>query len=232
VLPAPTAARPATPAQPSVAARPTAPPPAARSAASPNSAAPAPREPRRGFYLRAALGAGYREDALTRTTSSLLSESSTDYSIDGLGLSLDLGVGWGVLPGFALGGALMLDFTGSPTLTQGPTTSSLASANLTTVGPFIDWYPIRKTLGWHIHSGFGLGIFRYKNEPSNSAGIEGTALGASFMLGTGYEFNLSRSVALGVEVRLLAGTYYDAVDTWTTSHGLVTPSVLATFTWF
>jgi hypothetical protein len=234
--PAPTAAapvRPAPPPQPAVSVRPVpqqAPVPAPAPVAAKT---PKLREPRRGFYLRGSIGAGYRADGLTRTTSSgLFDQTSVDYTIDGLGLALDLGIGWGVLPGFAVGGAMFLDWTNSPTLATGSTSSSLSSANLTTIGPFVDWYPIRKTLGWHILGGFGLAVYRYKNEASNNAGIDGTAVGASFLLGTGYEFNLSTSFALGIELRFVGAVLGEAVDSQSTSHGILSPSVLASFTWF
>lgn len=229
--PAPSAPTRGTPLQPSAAP--------AKSHASPTSlAAPAPtpakpRDPRRGFYLHAALGAGYRADAISQTTDEgLLGQSTSDYASTGYGLALDLGVGWGVLPGFVVGGGLFLDWTSAPTLSEeGADDTQLSATNLTTVGPFIDWYPVRKTLGWHILSGFGIGVLRYKDKPNNQD-FTGTAYGISFLVGTGYDFNLGATTALGIELRLMGAALAESVDMETTSHGMFSPSLLASFTWF
>lgn len=213
----------------------------AATAAAPRQPLPTPptiakpaKEPRRGFILRAAIGLGPRSDTISRTTqSTLLDPTTVEYSASGWGLALDLGVGWGVLPGFAVGGGLFLDWAASPTLKQdGGGETELASARLTTVGPFVDWYPVRKTLGWYILGSFGLAVLSYKNTANNPNGIDGDAYGFGVTLGTGYEFNLSTSIGLGVELRFLTAVLGEAVSDQTTSHVLTSPSLLASFTWF
>jgi tetratricopeptide (TPR) repeat protein len=215
------------PAQPSATRQPPLPTP-------PKLATTRPREPRRGFLLRAAIGVGQRGDAISRTTqgSLFVPGSTTEYSTTGWGLALDLGVGWGVLPGFAIGGGLFLDWASSPTLLQNGSESQLAAARLTTIGPFLDWYPVRKTLGWYILGGFGLAVLAYKNAANNSNGISGDGYGIGVLLGTGYEFNLSTSVGLGIELRFMTAILGEAVSGQATSHLLTAPSLLASFTWF
>lgn len=235
--PAPAAAaRAAAPPQPQAPA-PATPAAKAEPVTSPKPAtAPRQKEPRRGFYLRAAIGAGYRGDAISRTIDDGAFSETFDLGIDGYGLALDLGFGWGVLPGFAIGGGLFLDFASAPSVSEdlgdGSTYEwTLSSANLATIGPFIDWYPVRKTLGWHILGGFGAGILRY-HDKSNSEDFNGSAYGISILVGTGYEFNLGTTTALGVEVRFTGAALTEDVAAETTSHGFLSPSLLMSFTWF
>jgi hypothetical protein len=187
------------------------------------------------LLLRAAVGVGLRNDAISRTSEGTLltSGTTTDYSTSAVGLTLDLGIGWGVLPRFAIGGGLFLDWASSPSLTQnGVPDSKLASSRLTTVGPFLDWYPVRKTLGWYILSSFGLALLSYKNAPNNPYGIQGDGYGFGALLGTGYELNLSRSVGLGIELRFMTAILGEAVSGQATSHVITAPSLLASVTWF
>lgn len=188
------------------------------------------REPRRGLLVRAAIGVGYRYDAIS---SSVAGGTSVNGSTSGFGLALDLGVGWGVLPGFAIGGGLFLDWASSPTLAvDGGGELELSSSRLTTIGPFVDWYPVRKTLGLYVLGGFGLSVLAYKNAAQGSDRIAGDAYGIGFTLGSGYDWNLSRTLALGVELRFMTAILGEAVENETTSHVVTAPSLLATFTWF
>lgn len=189
---------------------------------------PKRKEPRRGFFLHAALGVGYRGDAISSSDDA--SGDAVDYQMNGFGLALDLGVGWGVLPGFAIGGGILLDWASSPTVSrEDGAEAQLSSAQLTTIGPFVDWYPVRKTLGWFIQGGFGLAVLSYKSDAGSSSG---DAYGFSLHLGTGYEWNLSPSLGLGVELRFLTSVLGEAVSGETTSHVLTAPSLLASLTWF
>jgi len=192
-----------------------------------------PREPRRGFLLRAAIGVGYRGDAITASGVIDGIPETLEARTSGFGLALDLGVGWGVLPGFAIGGAVFLDWASSPTLTVEPDgEAAMSFARLTTIGPFIDWYPVRKTLGLYILGGFGLSVLAYKSGPGFIRPFDGDAYGFGFTLGTGYEFNLSRTTGLGIELRFLTAILGEAVENETTSHVITAPSLLASFTWF
>ena len=229
----------AAPVRPAPPARAPSPQPAPSPLASPKplpappTISPAPREPRRGFLLRAALGVGYRADSLSQSSTANGWEISSEASTSGFGLALDLGVGWGVAPGFAIGGGVFLDWASSPTFEiDGGPELDLASSRLTTIGPFLDWYPVRKTLGWYILGGFGLSVLAYKSPASSPTPIEGDAYGFGFVLGTGYDFSISRTVGLGVELRFATAILGEAVDNVTTSHLITAPSLLASLTWF
>lgn len=234
--PAPAAAPPT---RPAVSSQPSS--TAAAAGASRQPAAPASRakperarEPRRGFFLRAAIGGGYRSDSIEQTVNTGFLESETyKFELDGYGLSLDVALGWSVVPGLVIGAGLFLDHVGSPSLVEdGTYETKLASANLTSLGPIVAWYPVRKTLGWHILAGFGGAVLGYKNTSDNEDGIDGTAFGISFVLGTGYELNLSATTAIGVELRFLGAALGELVSDETTSHGVTSPSLLISFTWF
>jgi hypothetical protein len=227
------------PARPAPTPRPAqpAPPPAAFAKPQPLPTPPEitkpPREPRRGFLLRAAIGVGYRGDAISSSGTVNGVNVTADASTSGFGLALDLGVGWGVLPGFAIGGGVFLDWASSPTLAvDGGDELELSSSRLTTIGPFIDWYPVRKTLGLYILGGFGLSVLAYKTAADNAVQLEGDAYGFGFTLGAGYDFSLSRTVGLGVELRFMTAILGEAVANEATSHVITAPSLLASFTWF
>jgi hypothetical protein len=190
-----------------------------------------PREPRRGFLLRAAIGVGYRSDAIN--TSNTFDGIELTGSTNGFGLALDLGIGWGVLPGFAIGGGVFMDWASSPTLAaDGGGETKLSFSRLTTIGPFIDWYPVRKTLGLYILGAFGLSVLAYKSAAEGMEAFEGDAYGFGFTLGTGYDFSLSRTVGLGIELRFMTAILGEAVANETTSHVITAPSLLASLTWF
>jgi|GEM_PF-3595573 len=192
-----------------------------------------PREPRRGFLLRAAIGVGYRSDAINTSATIDGVNVTAEGSTSGFGLALDLGIGWGVLPGFAIGGGVFTDWASSPTLAaDGGGETKLSFSRLTTIGPFIDWYPIRKTLGLYILGGFGLSVLAYKSAAEGSEAFEGDAYGFGFTLGTGYDFSLSRTVGLGIELRFMTAILGEAVANETTSHVITAPSLLASLTWF
>ena len=192
-----------------------------------------PREPRRGFLLRAAIGVGYRGDAISTSGTINGVEVTIDGSTSGFGLALDLGVGWGVLPGFAIGGGVFLDWASSPVATDANgAETELSFSRLTTIGPFIDWYPVRKTLGLYVLGGFGLSVLATRSAEQGSLGVEGEAYGFGFTLGTGYDFSISRTIGLGIELRFMTAVLGEGGASQTTSHVITAPSLLASFTWF
>jgi hypothetical protein len=115
---------------------------------------------------------------------------------------------------------------------EGGGESKLSFSRLTMVGPFVDWYPVRKTLGWYILGSFGLAVLSYKNAADNPNGIDGEAYGFGITLGTGYEASLSTSVGLGVELRFMTAVCAGTVGEETTSHVIASPSLLGSLTWF
>lgn len=184
--------------------------------------APAPppprrREPRQGFYLRVALGVGYRVDGI--------SDNVFSANIHGFGPSLDIAAGYAVLPGFVVGGGLFMDWIVGPTLSVGEDgETDLASALLTSFGPFIDWYINRATSGWHVQGSINIGVLSL----GRSAALGRSASGIGLWLGGGYEWQISGPWAVGVMARLSISGLTDD----TASHGFVSPSLLATLSWF
>jgi hypothetical protein len=171
---------------------------------------------RQGMYLRGAAGAGLRSDGV----------SDNDYSasIVGFGLALDLAWGYAVLPGFVVGGALYLDFAGRATLSANQQSHTLP-ANLTSIGPFADWYLSRESNGWHIQGALTLSILSLGTAPGLSSR---SATGIGLVVGGGYEWPIAGDWSVGVLARLtLAGLTAD-----TASHGYLAPSLLATVSWF
>jgi hypothetical protein len=156
---------------------------------------------REGFYFRSALGLGLRTDSR--------SGNDPDESISGFGFAGDLAAGYGVLPGFVVGGALFLDWT-SP-------------ANLTMFGAYVDWYIKRETAGWHIEGAVTVASLSVRGELRRSS-----PSGIGLVLGGGYEWPIAGDWAIGVLGRLtIAGLTDD-----TNSHGFIAPSILASVTWF
>jgi hypothetical protein len=156
---------------------------------------------REGFYFRGALGFGLRTDSR--------SGDDPDQSVSGFGFAGDLAAGYGVLPGFVVGGALFLDWT-SP-------------ANLTQFGVFVDWYLNRETAGWHIEGALSVASLSVRGELRRNS-----PSGLGLVLGGGYEWPIAGDWSIGVLGRLtLAGLTDD-----TNSHGFIAPSILASVTWF
>ena len=184
------------------------------------------REPRRGLYLRAALGLGPRSDSFSDSSLNI------EGDLSGWGPALDIAAGWGVLPGFVVGGGLFLDWISSPSfsLSRNNTTveGSLTHARLTSFGPFVDWYLKRQTLGLHVQGGFGVGLLSVQGEGSNSARVAGSASGITFFLGAGYEWRIAGAFAVGALLRATGAVLGNDTE----AHGLFSPSLLVSFTWF
>jgi hypothetical protein len=168
---------------------------------------------RRGLYLRAALGFGFRSDSITG--------DDAPKSFFGWGFAFDLAAGYAVLPGFVVGGMFLFDGTMRPKLSND---EQYTHANVYTVGPFVDWYPKRESLGWHIQGGLGIGVMGY----ARTGGDTGSPSGLNIVLGTGYEWPVTDALALGVLLRFTAAFLAEDTD----SHGFVSPSLAMSATWF
>lgn len=183
------------------------------------------REPRRGLYLRAALGLGPRIDSYHDDF------DDSENSLSGWGAALDIAAGWAVLPGFVVGGGLFLDWASSPTykITIGDASeeTTFSHARLTSIGPFVDWYPKRATLGLHVEGGLGLGLLGYRGDLGNDH-ISRSASGFTFFLGGGYEWRIAGAFAIGALLRLTGAVLANDTET----HGMFSPSLLVSFTWF
>jgi hypothetical protein len=172
---------------------------------------------RRGVYARGAIGLGLRSDGV--------SDHDVDDSIVGFGLALDLACGYAVLPGFVVGGTLYLDFASRATLSDKGQSYTVA-ANLTSIGPFADWYFNHETNGWHVQGALTLSILSLGSAPPL---MSRSATGIGLVLGGGYEWAIAGDWSVGILARLtLAGLTADP----TASHGFLAPSLLASVSWF
>jgi hypothetical protein len=181
---------------------------------------PAPPPPnghpeRQGFYLRGALGFGLRHDGISGDATG---------SLTGAGLSLDLAAGYAILPGFVLGGGVFFDGTSSPSIDGVKNAGGVGSANLTTIGPFVDFYPRRETQGIHLQGVLGVSVLSFGGPNGSDISPSGIAT----LLGAGYEWPIAGDVSVGVLGRLsLALLSKDSV-----SHAFASPSLLASISWF
>ena len=196
----------------STTSEPAPPPPAAPS----KSAGPA----RSGLYFRAALGLAYLGDSI--------SDNNVDASISGGGTMGNIAVGYAVLPGFVVAGALYHEWAPKPTLSLETRDFDLSSANLWMFGVQADWYINPKTMGWHIEGALSVAWLTLKGEGITSVLERTGPSGIGLVLGGGYEWGIAGDWSFGVLGRLaLAGLTSD-----TTSHGVYSPSILASLSWF
>jgi hypothetical protein len=189
------------------------------SAQTPAAEATGPRPTRDGFYLRVGLGLGLRRDGVS---------GGTDGTLMGLGFAGEFAVGWTVLPGFVVGGALYSDLASSPTFkADNGTEADLGSAHLTMLGAMADWYVQPNLSGFHVQGAltFAVVAVDYKNA-GVSVGRDASGIGA--ILGVGYEWPIAAEWGLGVLGRLSLASLSDDQR----SHGVFAPSALATLTWY
>ncbi len=179
---------------------------------------------RRGYYFRGALGLGVRHDAVSST--------ADKWSISGAGAALDLAAGISLMPGFTVGGGLFLEWTSRPTLGQaGQKDITLSTANLTMLGPMVDWYLNPESDGWHLQGALNLAMLNIARgnlaTSSNTLGLN-TATGFALVLGGGYEWPVQQDWAIGVLGRMT----FAGVSDSSISHGFFALSVLGTVTWY
>jgi hypothetical protein len=213
--PPPEAAQP----EPDPAAAPPQPTAADAAATPPAQEATGPRPTRDGFYLRVGLGLGLRRDGVS---------GGTDGTVMGIGFAGEFAVGWTVLPGFVVGGALYSDLASSPTFkADNGGEADLGAAHLTMLGAMADWYVQPKLSGFHFQAAltFAVVAIDYKNA-GFSVGRDASGVGA--ILGVGYEWAIAAEWGLGALGRLSLASLSDDQR----SHGVFAPSALATLTWY
>jgi hypothetical protein len=151
-----------------------------------------------GFYFRLGLGVGYFAGSL---------DTSPKATISGAQLALDLAFGGTPVPGLVIGGGIYGSAAGAQWESAG-VTANIGSAALSTVGPFVDWYPNPKD-GWHLTGMFGLSRFVFT--PDNGGSSATSTVGGAAMIGGGYEFWIGREWSLGFIARLqyAAATLHD-----------------------
>jgi hypothetical protein len=151
-----------------------------------------------GFYLRTSLGLGPG-----KATENM---GPDQYKWSGTGIMLDVMIGGSPVPGFVLGGALVLHEIANPSLTyNGQSLGTLGGAgtdvslDLTTFGLFAAIYPI-PTSGFNLHALVGYSEFSLSIGGSSTS--VGNPSGVSFMGGLGYDFWISDNWSIGPDFRI------------------------------
>jgi len=201
----------------------------ARPSPSPPTVAPVaarpPRSWRRGLLLRAAGGLGIRSDSI--------SKGELKANLVGVGFSLDLQAGYAVASGLVVGGGVFCDWSSANRISgdKVPSDAHVDHATLVTLGPFVDWYPKRQSLGLHVEVGLGAGFLseqRQYTDKGTRIVAHTNAAGISLFVGAGYEWFLGHGLAAGALLRLMGASVTDSGE----SHAVFTPTLLASLTWF
>ena len=139
--------------------------------------------------------------------SSTASATGTDATLTSSTLASQLAVGYGIIHGLAVGGALFFEWGASPKV-EG---TEIDSANLIMLGPFVDWYIEPDSDGWHLQGALALAWLN-KTDPTAMSGADDPS-GLAVLLGGGYEWRLDDDWGLGVLGRLtIAGLRDDVFD--------------------
>lgn len=186
-------------------------------------AVPAPRSKngqpvRTGLYVRLAIGFGLLQDSIA--------DSATADSLSSVTTAAHLAVGYDLSDGIVLGGGLIFEWGIAPSASNGSSSKSIRTANLTLFTAFIDYYLQPRENGWHLLGGLGVGSLSLSD---TTGSVEPTAATAGgLILGGGYEWPLDSEWALGVLGRLtLARAGQD-----TATHGIGVLSVAFTGAWY
>jgi hypothetical protein len=141
-----------------------------------------------GFYFRLGLGGAYFGGSV---------DTAQKTSVTGGHIAIDLAFGGTPVPGLVIGGGIY-GSGGGASWESGGTTTKIDSSTLSTLGPFIDWYPNPKD-GWHLTGMIGFSRFLFSQ--NNVVDVTST-VGGAVMVGGGYEFWIGREWSLGILGRL------------------------------
>ncbi|MFZ5894094.1 MAG: hypothetical protein ACOY0T_23740 [Myxococcota bacterium] len=147
-----------------------------------------------GFYLRLTPGIAY---GATRVQTDRVSQP--DVKLSGLGLSLDLWVGWALSSGLVLGPALSYwsSNDGDPAVAGG---ADSGSSSNTLIGAFVDAYPNARR-GEHFGGALALGgVSASLSGRPDVKDYQGGGIG--FLVFGGYDFWIGRSWSLGGLLKL------------------------------
>ena len=171
------------------------------------------------FYLQATTGFGY----LTTSNSDL----GRDQSVSGMTWSTSLQLGTSLMPGLALGGGFLVDYSFSPTTKWNGVevaNSPIASQYALGIGPFVDYYP-NPTGGLHFQGMVGWG--RLNSNGNGDVSIDSPS-GLMFLVGGGHDWWIADQWSVGVLGRIaIAPMWYEGV-----SYVTIAPAVLATVTYY
>jgi opacity protein-like surface antigen len=177
-----------------------------------------------GFYLRMGIGVGYLWNKMT-------APNSSDYTVRGTVLPLELLIGGSAIPGLALGGGLWINpgiqFRGNGPSSLAGGLDSKYDLMFVHIGPFVDYY-FDPTQGLHVLAAVGLGGFNL----TSKSGIYNDVSASGFALtgGIGQEFWISNQWSVGILGRITYASLEDSSEGVITTHRVITPAILATFT--
>jgi hypothetical protein len=181
-----------------------------------------------GFYLRLSIGVGYLWNRVEGTN------NSEKFTIRGSILPLEVLLGGTALPGLVIGGGLWLN----PGLqfkyeTDNGTTDleddySLMFAQF---GPFVDYYPDPKQ-GLHFLGAATITNFTLNRRDTfeTTTGADREANGFAFTVGVGQEFWIGKQWSAGILGKFTYATLSRSEAGLSYDHEILTPAVLATFT--
>lgn len=180
---------------------------------------PSAGQPKRtGWYLRLAAGLGLLSDPI--------SGGGFNSTLSSVTLAGEIALGYDVDQGVVVGGGLFFDWSLSPSLHTGSSSTDINSANLSMLAAFVDYYLAPRKDGWHLLGALGLASLSL-SDPSAMIGNR-TAGGIALIAGGGYEWPLEQEWALGVLGRLtLARLSQDPRN-----HTVFAPSVAFTAAWY
>jgi hypothetical protein len=154
---------------------------------------------REGWYARAALGFG--------GLSSHASTTAADATLTSGTLAAQLGLGYGVVDGLAVGGAAFFEWAAAPKVDG----NEIDSASAFMLGPFVDWYLDPHEDGWHLQGALAIAWLN-KTDTTALTGADDPS-GLALILGGGYEWRIDEQWGLGILGRLtIAGLQDDVFD--------------------
>ncbi len=159
---------------------------------------------RRGHvYFRGSGGAAYLRDEITIDGAGVV--QTLPLALAGTGAALDVAFGAMLTDSIALGGQLVLTSVSGPALHIGERrseSSGLDSLTFTMFGPVVDAFLSRDS-GFHVQCGVGWSRIGGSAAASQSSAGESSAApsGPGLSLAAGYDWQLSRHVALGIVAR-------------------------------
>jgi hypothetical protein len=146
-----------------------------------------------GFYLRLGIGLGYGTGEVRPNG------SSSELSVSGTALAVELSVGGTPAPGLVLGVGSFGAGLPKTTYEQGGFEADAGQLILSSIGPFVDWY-VDPHGGGHVQAGIAYAVGQQEKGddlPENYAGS-----GFALMAGAGYEFWTGEQWGVGVLGRI------------------------------
>lgn len=173
-----------------------------------------------GFYLRVGLGLGHAGGTVTSGS------GGPSTSISANGLPIEFMLGGTVSPGLVIGGGFSGGAYLNPTI--GGTSTEKSQLNLSTFGPFLDWYFDPKA---GLHAQVLVGFARMAVKYDGNSSSEGDSTGAGVSLGFGNDWWVADQVSFGVMGRLDYYSVKAPVSVGDITYKFFAPGVVGTFTY-